>query len=168
MDRLIAPSLLLAAAALGLGVFLPVVEVSSLAIFANRFSIAEAAWQLILEGEYLLGVAVTAFSAVFPLGKICAAALLYRRFAAGGRIDARWIAWLEFFGRWSCGDVLIAAMAIIVTKSTGIADARLEIGMWFFAASVLLTAVAVHRLKRRVAAGDLVGAALPRRADAGR
>ena len=43
MDRLIAPTLALAAAALGLGVFLPVVEVSNLAIFANRFSIAEMA-----------------------------------------------------------------------------------------------------------------------------
>ena len=152
MDRLIAPALLLAAAALALGVFLPVVEVSNLAIFANRFSIAEAAWQLLLEGEYLLGVAVTVFSAVFPFGKICAAAFLYWRSGTGGRVDAKWIAWLEFFGRWSCADVLIAAMAIVVTKSTGIADARLEIGMWFFAASVLLTAVAVHRLKRRIAA----------------
>ena len=152
LDRLIAPALLLAAAALALGVFLPVVEVSNLAIFANRFSIAEAAWQLLLEGEYLLGVAVTVFSAVFPFGKICAAAILCWRSGSGGKVDARWIAWLEFFGRWSCADVLIAAIAIVVTKSTGIADARLEVGMWFFAASVLLTAVAVQWLKRRIAA----------------
>ena len=152
MDRLIAPLLLLAAVALALGVFLPVVEVSNLAIFANRFSIAEAAWQLLLDDEYLLGVVVIVFSAVFPFGKICAAGVLWRRSKIGGRVDARWVARLEFIGRWSCADVLIAAIAIVVTKNTGIADARLEIGMWFFAASVLLTAVAVHWLKRKIAA----------------
>ena len=55
---------------------------------------------------------------------------------------------LEFFGRWSSADVLLIAIAIVVAKSSGIAGARMEYGLWFFAASIVLTGFGVHRLKR--------------------
>jgi paraquat-inducible protein A len=151
-DRLILPVLLLATVSLTLGVFLPVVEVSNLAIFATRFSIAEAAWELLADEQYLLGVVVIVFSAVFPLGKILAAAALWLRYRNTGASPAVWIGRLEFFGRWSCADVLLVSIAIVVTKSTGIANARMEIGMWFFAASILFTAIGVYRVKRATAA----------------
>lgn len=147
-DRLITPVLLLATFSLGLGVFLPVVEVSNLAIFASRFSIAEAAWELVADEQYLLGVVVFVFSVVFPLGKILAALALWRRYKNTGTAPGRWIGWLEFFGRWSCADVLLIAIAIVVAKTSGIANARMEIGMWFFAASIVLMGIGVYRLKR--------------------
>lgn len=146
-DRLILPLFVLAFAALGLGVLLPVVEVSNLVIFATRFSIAEAAWRLLADGEILLGAVIVVFSVGFPLGKIVVALAVFWRLESTGAAPSRWIDRLEFFGRWSCADVLIVAIAIVVTKSTGVADARMEIGLWFFAASVVLTAVGVHRLK---------------------
>lgn len=153
--RLTPPAILaLAAASLGLGVFLPVVEISNLVVFADSFSIAEAAWQLLAEGEYLLGAAIAAFSAAFPLGKIAAAGVLWRRLAAGRGADPRWIGRLEFMGRWSCADIVIVAVAIVATKRTGLAEATMEIGLWFFAASVLLTAAAVRRLRRDIAAAE--------------
>lgn len=147
-DRLILPLLLLAAVSLALGVFLPVIEVSNLVIFANRFSIAEASWQLLVDEQYLLGLVVIVFSVVFPLGKIIAALVVLARVRTAGEAALDWIRRLEFFGRWSCADVLLVAIAIVVTKSTGIADARMQIGLWFFAGSILLTAIAVHRLKK--------------------
>lgn len=142
------PVLLLAAVSLGLGVFLPVVEVSNLAIFASRFSIAEAAWELVADEQYLLGTVVIVFSVVFPLGKILAAAALWQRYKNTGETPEKWIGWLEFFGRWSCADVLLIAIAIVVAKTSGIANARMEIGMWFFAASIVLMGIGVHCLKR--------------------
>ncbi|MEX2454509.1 MAG: paraquat-inducible protein A [Rhodospirillaceae bacterium] len=151
-DRLIPPTLLLAAAALVLGVYLPVVEVRNLAIFSTRFSIAEAAWQLLADRQYLLGAVIVVFSVVFPLGKILAAAALYVRLLRRGTPPDRWVGWLEFFGRWSSADVLLVAIAIVVAKSSGVADARMEIGLWFFAASIVLTGFGVHRLKRASAA----------------
>lgn len=147
-DRLIFPILLLAAVSLALGVFLPVVEVSNLAIFATRFSIAEAAWELVADEQYLLGAVITVFSVGFPLGKILVAAVLWRRYRADGTAPGNWIGRLEFFGRWSCADVLLVAIAIVVAKTSGLADAKMEIGMWFFAASIVLTGVSVYRLKR--------------------
>lgn len=150
-DRLILPVLLLATMCLGLGVFLPAVEVSNLAIFATRFSIAEAAWELIADEQYLLGIVIVVFSVVFPLGKIFAASVLWRRFRRTGTMPGRWIGRLEFFGRWSSADVLLVAIAIVVAKSSGIANARMEIGMWFFAASIVLMGVGVYRLKKATA-----------------
>lgn len=150
-DRLILPVLLLATISLGLGVFLPVVEVSNLAIFASSFSIAEAAWELVADEQYLLGFVIVVFSVVFPMGKILAAAVLWKRFQNTGKTPDKWIGRLEFFGRWSCADVLLVAIAIVVAKSSGIANARMEIGMWFFAASIVLMGIGVYRLKKATA-----------------
>lgn len=152
-DRLVLPLLTLAVIALGLGVFLPVVEVRNLVIFANRFSIMEAAWQLLIDEQYLLGLVVIVFSIVFPFGKILVAAIVWARFRNTGHISLTWISRLEFLGRWSCADVLLVAMVIVVAKASGIAGASMEIGMWFFAAAIPLTALAVHRVKKAAAGG---------------
>ena len=150
-DSLIFPVLLVAVLSLGLGVYLPVVEVSNLAIFSNQFSIAEAALELLKDEQYLLGFVVIVFSVVFPLGKILAALVLWQRFRKTGAAPDRWIGRLEFFGRWSCADVLLVAMAIVVVKTSGIANARMEIGMWFFAASIVLMGIGVYLLKKATA-----------------
>lgn len=148
IDRLVLPLLALAVISLALGVFLPVVEVRSLAIFSNRFSIMEASWELLADQQYLLGVVVIVFSIVFPFGKILAAGIVWARFRRTGEMSLTWIARLEFLGRWSCADVLLVAMAIVVAKASGIAGASMEIGMWFFAATIPLTAWAVHLVKK--------------------
>ena len=150
-DRFIFPVLLIAALSLVLGVYLPVVEVSNLAIFSSRFSIAEAALELLKDEQYLLGFVVIVFSVAFPLGKILAALVLWQRYRKRGAAPDRWIGRLEFFGRWSCADVLLVAMAIVVAKTSGIAYARMEIGMWFFAASIVLTGIGVFLLKKATA-----------------
>jgi len=150
-DRLIFPVLLIAALSLVLGVYLPVVEVSNLAIFSSRFSIAEAAVELLKDEQYLLGFVVIVFSVVFPLGKILAALVLWQRYRKSGDTPDHWIGRLEFFGRWSCADVLLVAMAIVVAKTSGIANARMEIGMWFFAASIVLMGIGVYLLKKATA-----------------
>ena len=148
IDRLVLPLLVLAVISLALGVFLPVVEVRNLAIFSNRFSIMEASWELLADQQYLLGVVVIVFSIVFPFGKILAAGIVWARFRRTGEMSLTWIARLEFLGRWSCADVLLVAMAIVVAKASGIAGASMEIGMWFFAATIPLTAWAVHLVKK--------------------
>jgi paraquat-inducible protein A len=147
-DRLVLPLLILAVITLGLGVFLPVVEVRNLAIFSSRISILEASWELLVDEQYLLGIVVIVFSIVFPFGKILTAFLVWGRYRKTGDVSLAWISRLEFLGRWSCADVLLVAMAIVVAKASGIAGATMEIGMWFFAATIPLTALAVHRVKK--------------------
>jgi len=118
-DRLILPVLLLATVCLALGVFLPVVEVSNLAIFASRFSTAEAAWELMADEQYPLGIVIIVFSVVFPLGKKLAAAALSKPFQNTGETPATWIGRLVFFVRRSCADVLQVDVAIPFAKHYG-------------------------------------------------
>ncbi|MEE2997233.1 MAG: paraquat-inducible protein A, partial [Pseudomonadota bacterium] len=65
-----------------------------------------------------------------------------------GTVSLKWISRLDFLSRWSCADVLLVAMAVVVAKASGIADATMEIGLWFFAATIPLTALAIHRVKK--------------------
>lgn len=149
-DRLVVWLLLLSAVTLGLGVFLPVVEVRNFAIFSNKFSIMEAAWELFADDQYLLGAVITLFSVVFPFGKILATAFVWLSLRRAGKVRLALIERLEFLGRWSCADVLLVAIAIVVAKASGIAGARMEIGLWFFAASIPLTALSVHFVKKTI------------------
>jgi len=147
-NRLVVCLLLLALLSLGLGIFLPVVEVRNFAIFSNKFSIMEAAWQLVLDDQYLLGAVIIIFSIIFPLGKILVTAVAWHSIYRLGKIRMTIIDRLEFLGRWSCADVLLVAIAIVVAKASGIAGATMEIGLWFFAASIPLTAFAVYLVKK--------------------
>ena len=148
VDRVVPLVLFMSAVCLGLGVFLPVVEVRNFAIFSSRFSIMEAAAELIIDAQYLLGFVVIVFSIVFPLGKIIVASLIWLRQRNGASVSIKWFSRLEFLSRWSCADVLLVALAVVVAKASGIAGATMEIGMWFFAAAIPLTAYATHRLKK--------------------
>jgi len=147
-NRLVIILLLLSVTSLVLGVFLPVVEVRNFAIFSNKFSIMEAAWQLLVDDQYLLGAVIIIFSIIFPLGKILATAVAWYSIYRVGRVRMTIIDRLEFLGRWSCADVLLVAIAIVVAKASGIAGATMEIGLWFFAASIPLTALAVYLVKK--------------------
>ena len=138
----------MAVVCLGLGVFLPVVEVRNLVLFSNRFSIIGASRELIMDEQYLLGLVVIVFSVVFPFGKILLSALAWARFRKTGTVSLKWISRLDFLSRWSCADVLLVAMAVVVAKASGIADATMEIGLWFFAATIPLTALVIHRVKK--------------------
>ena len=147
-NRLVIILLLLSVTSLVVGVFLPVVEVRNFAIFSNKFSIMEAAWQLLVDDQYLLGAVIIIFSIIFPLGKILATAVAWYSIYRVGRVRMTIIDRLEFLGRWSCADVLLVAIAIVVAKASGIAGATMEIGLWFFAASIPLTAFAVYLVKK--------------------
>tara|TARA_Y100000588_G_scaffold146832_1_gene160708 strand:+ start:1236 stop:1577 length:342 start_codon:yes stop_codon:yes gene_type:complete len=108
----------------------------------------EAAWQLLVDDQYLLGAVIIIFSIIFPLGKILATAVAWYSIYRVGRVRMTIIDRLEFLGRWSCADVLLVAIAIVVAKASGIAGATMEIGLWFFAASIPLTAFAVYLVKK--------------------
>ena len=49
--------------------------------------------------------------------------------------------WLPALSKWSMLDVVLVALVIFAAKTSGLADAASRIGLWFFAASSLLTAL---------------------------
>jgi paraquat-inducible protein A len=54
--------------------------------------------------------------------------------------------------KWSMADVLVVALAIFAAKTSGLADAAAQSGIWFYAAATLLSACAAVILTRRARA----------------
>ncbi|MEO1747487.1 MAG: paraquat-inducible protein A, partial [Pseudomonadota bacterium] len=58
--------------------------------------------------------------------------------------------WLAVFSKWSMLDVILVALAIFAAKTSGLAAAISQPGIWFFAASTIASSIAaglVLRLK---------------------
>ena len=59
------------------------------------------------------------------------------------------MAFLGSLSKWSMLDVLVVAIVIVATKTTGFAKAIAQPGLWFFATAVLLTALATYLISTR-------------------
>ena len=92
-----------------------------------------------------IAVLVGAFSLLFPATK-----LLLLQLAVAGP-PTRVPGWLQALSNWSMLDVVMVALAIFTAKNTGLATAMTLSGLWFFAASAILTAAISMLVKRKAA-----------------
>lgn len=131
--------LVLALAALPLGLLLPVLETTRFWVFKSSYSLVDTVLALIEDGEVALGVLIAVFSLITPLLKALAVIILHaRRAGAGAGPLARWV---ERLGKWSLTDVLVIALLIVLASGTGLEIAA-KPGLWFFTASAVLLMVA--------------------------
>ncbi len=128
-----------AALCLLLGLTLPVVKLTWLYFFDNKHSILSIIWVLFHDREYLLSGVLIIFSALFPLTKLIYLLVLYYRRLNDILPSERLLYILSWLGRWSMLDVLVLALVVFYTKQTGVADATVLPGIYFFAVSVMLT-----------------------------
>lgn len=147
-DSYIGWMLWLAAVLLAAGVTAPVIHVNRLFIFSDSFSIIEAVGQLAGAGHYFLAVVIFLFSVIIPVFKIATAYRAWRSLEVGGEGFARVVGVLELIGKWSMLDVFIVAVIVVSAESSIIASAQLQPGLYLFAASILLSMYAVHRIRR--------------------
>ncbi|WP_421857468.1 paraquat-inducible protein A [Oricola sp.] len=142
-------SALLAASAFffALGITQPLLRFERLVFFSETPSLIEIVAELWSSGDALLAAAVGLFSIVFPAFKILAAHALLAAESARPEAGARLRALLGIVSKWSMMDVLLVALVIFAAKTTGLADAFTQIGLWFYAGSVMTTAVATALLK---------------------
>lgn len=147
-DRAIGPILIVATILLGFGLTLPFMTVTRFFVLADEISVIGGIVALAEDGEWFLALVLLSFSVVFPLFKIGAAWLASRRTAAGDEGLKRALRRLEFFSRWSMLDVMVAALAVLSAKVSGIALAVSQPGLYCFFAAVLLSTLAVARLER--------------------
>lgn len=98
-----------------------------------------------MEGEGPLSLVVALFSVVFPCLKLA----LMHVAAYGGR-DARHRvpSWLRALSNWSMLDVVLVALLVFAAKTSGLAAALTQAGLWFFAASAAMTVAASALLRR--------------------
>jgi paraquat-inducible protein A len=133
-----------------IGLTLPILTVRQL-WNSNTYSIMTGVQNLWLEKYYALACIIFFFSIIFPIAKLVSlSAVWFVRLKDENRESL--VYWMEVFGKWSMLDVFVSAIIIVWVKLGAIASARAEIGIYFFAASVLLTMI-VSSLQSRLVKG---------------
>lgn len=131
--------LVLAVALLVAGLQMPILTLEKFYFFSNTVSLLSALRQLAAEAEWGLFVLVGAFSVVFPMLKNLALLVVWNFDPAQGADHQRHLRWLAVFSKWSMLDVFVVALLVVSVKLGSLAQAHVGIGIYAFAASVILT-----------------------------
>lgn len=139
--RGVAVNLLLIAALtlLVYGLLAPILTLEKFYFFSNTVSLYSALWTLAAEAEWGLFALVGVFSVLFPVLKILLLFLIWNFDMSQGAAHRRRLAWLATYGKWSMLDVFVVALLVVSVKLGALAEARVEAGIYAFAASVILT-----------------------------
>lgn len=133
----------------GLGLVLPIAVFESFLVFTEEPSLVDILSELWREGDWLIALVVALFSVAFPAAK-----LIVLHLAAYAPERLHWVERVGVLSKWSMADVLIVALAIFAAKTSGLAEAATQAGIWFYAAATLLSAVAAVILTRERSTGD--------------
>ncbi len=139
--------LFVSALSLGLALVLPLIRIDRLYFLSDEPSLIAIISGLWTEGEGMLAIIVTVFSVILPCFKL---GLLHVAAYAGPAGTGRIPAWLKTLSNWSMLDVMLVALLIFAAKTSGLATALTQPGLWFFATSAILTAAASTMLKQGV------------------
>lgn len=129
----------------GFGLVLPIAVFESFLVFSERPSLIEVLTGLWQEGDWAIAAVVGLFSVAFPAAK-----LMVLHLAAYSPDRVHWVKRVGVLSKWSMADVLVVALAIFAAKTSGLAEAATQAGIWFYAAATLLSAGAAMILTRRV------------------
>ncbi|MFM1891168.1 MAG: paraquat-inducible protein [Pseudomonadota bacterium] len=131
--------LLLAFGLLLLGLWAPLLTLEKFYVFSNTVSLWSALVQLAAEGEWGLLLLVGVFSVVFPMAKLLLLLAIWNLEAATTARHRQHLKWLAAYSKWSMLDVFVVALLVVSVKLGALAQARVEYGIYVFAASVVLT-----------------------------
>lgn len=124
------------------GVTAPLAEFTKLFFFSSSPSLIEIVEGLWQSDDRLLACLVALFSIVLPCAKI-----LGLLFLLTGLQLRKASQIFQQLGRWAMLDVLLVALAIFAAKTSGLASAATQPGLWWFIGAITLTALAGYRLK---------------------
>ncbi|MEN0652133.1 MULTISPECIES: paraquat-inducible protein A [Hyphobacterium] len=136
--------LILAAIALPLGIWLPMLEAQRLVFFHESYSLFDVAQSLLDGRSYLLAGTVIVFSMIFPVAKLFA--LIWLHVASSARVSKRALYWIEMLGKWTMMDVLIAALFVFTIGRGGLSSLGEQPGVWFFTFAALMLMLASGRI----------------------
>lgn len=119
-----------------LGITLPLMRFESFYVFSTDASLIEVIQALWSDGDGALAILVALVSIVFPLTKILLVAV--EEIAGNQLTQSNALARLvPVLSKWSMMDVLLVAIVIFATKTSGLAQAFTQPGLWFYAGSSL-------------------------------
>jgi paraquat-inducible protein A len=134
--------IILATVFFALGIILPVIRFTTIYVWTNEHSIATIIWALFENEEYFLTVVLFLFSIFFPFLKLFYLLTLVTSPDIPPEFRKRSISTMEWLGRYSMTDVMVLALMIFYVNSSGYTEARVLPGVYFFAASALMTMLA--------------------------
>ena len=145
IDRLaVGPLLLLALGLLVAGIAMPSLTVSTLAILSSSVSILSGLLVLWDDEQYFLFLVLLVFSVLFPVLKLVFGLWVWFVARAANRAA---IGRLEALAKWSMLDVLVIALIVAALNVTVISGVFVHAGLYLFTASVVLSKVALARIK---------------------
>ncbi len=144
----IAVLLLVAAVCFGIGIVTPIIRVEKLYFFTQTPSLVQIIYETAIAGSWLIAAAVAIFSILFPMIKL--SVIFLNAFAPGSMgTSPALLKWSGLLSKWSMMDVLLVALVIFAAKSSGLATAMAQPGLWFYAASAICGATAAALLKKQ-------------------
>jgi paraquat-inducible protein A len=123
---------------LALGLYLPIIRFDRLYLFSETPSLLQLVAALWGEGDLALAVLVAAFSIGFPIIKLFALGI---QIFSSRRESPFLRRAMPHLSKWSMMDVMLVAIVIFAAKSSGLAQAVTQPGLWFYAGSALIAAV---------------------------
>jgi len=144
MTRTYLPILLFVATfCFALGLVLPIATFERLFFLTERPSLLEIVASLWSDSDYFLAVVIGLFSVAFPAAK-----LLVLHMASADGAQRHLVHRAGALSKWSMMDVLVVALAVFAAKTTGLASAAAQPGIWLYGAAALLSAIIAEILKR--------------------
>lgn len=129
------------------GITEPLMVFERFFFFEKQASLIDIVWQLWIDQSWPLAIIIGFFSIIFPAMKLTyllIASLMPRVF-----VNMRGLLVLSTLSKWSMMDVLVVALVIVATKTSGLAKASAQPGLWYFTACMVLMAVATLYVQRR-------------------
>ena len=137
----------IAGVAFYLGITEPLMVFERFFFFEKQASLIDIVRQLWIDQSWPLAIIVGFFSILFPALKLLyllTASLMPQMF-----VNVRGLSALSTLSKWSMMDVLVVALVIVATKTSGLAKATAQPGLWYFTACVVLMAIATLWVQRR-------------------
>lgn len=133
---------------LSLGLSLPAITLTHFHLMDDPYSILTGLADLWQNNSYFLFAVIAIFSVAFPYLKLVLLVFLYFAPVKDPAHPSRLLQGLMVLGKWSMLDVMVVAIMVITLKSGFVVSASVEIGIYFFAASVVLTMLVTSWISR--------------------
>ena len=134
--------IILATVFFALGIIMPTIRFTTIYVWTNEHSILTIMYALFETQEYFLCAVLFAVSIFFPFMKLFYLLTLLTSHDIEPEFRRKSIATMEWLGRYSMTDVMVLALMIFYVNSSGYTEARVLPGVYFFAASALMTMLA--------------------------
>jgi paraquat-inducible protein A len=134
--------IILATVFFALGVMLPAIRFTTVLVWTNQHSVATIIWALWKNEEFFLCFVIFMFSIFFPFMKLFYLLTLVTSPDMPAEFRNKSISAMEWLGRYSMTDVMVLALMIFYINASGYSEASVLPGVYFFAASAIMTMLA--------------------------